>query len=61
MKIEVIGIIDAERDEVFQEVEDNGFEWDWTSARSISVEGIPYGIESFTMWLDSMDILWANN
>ncbi len=60
MKIEVIGIIDSEKDEVFKEIDANGFEWDWTMARSISVEGSPYGIESFTMWLDSMDILWAN-
>ena len=58
MVIHLIGILDSEREEVFAEITANGFEWDYAVV-GLEVSGSNYCIESFTKWLDSMDILWC--
>lgn len=60
MDIDIIGIIDSERDEILKEITDCVFEWNWTMFGGIEVSGGKYSMEGFTMWLDRMDVIWCH-
>ena len=60
MIIDIIGMTDSEKEEILTEITANGFEWNWTDFGGITVWGSDYSIKSFTMWLNSIDVLWCD-
>lgn len=59
MTIELIGVIDSEKESIFNEVDSMGFDWDYIQFGFISVTGSDYCVIGFTMYLTSINILWT--
>lgn len=59
MIVEVGGMTTNEKEKVLEEIHAIGAEWKWNGLGGLIVEAGTYTMQGFTMWLDSLDIIWS--
>jgi hypothetical protein len=59
MKIEICGMTDYQKEIVLHEIYAIGANWQGNGYGGVIVESGAYDMQGFTMWLDSLNILWS--